>query len=308
MRRLLQLVCLALVVHAPTLAQLQPATARPTVVVLRRGALGTYEAVAQHYRSRLRAPARVLTLQEGADAALLAKVRDLRPRLFFAIGQASYDLARKARLRPLIYTYAYRNHSPSDYHVTTQVRPAYVIETLEQLRPLPKRLAILAGPDTRWVATQVLQTAPPSGIEIFASVATDPGHALTLLRKLDRQTDALWLLADLSTLSEQVIRFAISLQYRRGLVLVAPTRTHVKRGALLALDYPPLELALRAVQATSRLLSQQRATRWRRELVRWRRRKQRWAVGQPRLSLNRLTAERIDRAIHRLVDRAEVVQ
>lgn len=307
---MLRLMLLSGLLLLPTnaLAESIGATVPTNTVVLHRRGLAVYEEIAQSFRARLRTPVKVVALSGDLTTLAIPRVRALRPDLVFALGQSAYDLARTARLRPLVYAYVFRDGMSVDFGIHVQVRPDHVLETLKGLQPRAKQLALLYGPSTAWIAEAARVYAKQAHLEIHPLQATGTRNALSKLRRLPNTADALWLVADLDLMSEQVVRYAIALQFRRRMPLIAPSQQHVQRGALVSLDYAPDQIAQQATRVASRLLLKTRGPQRARELARWASRSSRWGRGPARISVNALTAERIDIALTRMAERVELVQ
>lgn len=303
--------------------------ARAVVAVVLRSGIGPYEALAQSFRARLRTPVELISLADP-HTSLIERIQALQPDLVFAIGQSAYELARKAQVRPLLHAHVYRDapgvpssrlaptsacSASGEGHsvcgalgVNDRVRPERVLELIKSLRPRAKDVAVLSGRAARWMMPQILEHARRGDMTLTHLSARSPAHALTLLREFPGKADALWMIADLDIMSEQVVRYAIALQFRRRMPLIAPTRQHVQRGALASLDYPPEALGRRAGDIAAQYLRHARRSSRERELARWSKLQSPWGGGAPRLSLNRLTAERIDIALANLTERAELVE
>jgi len=241
-----------------------PPRRTPLVVVVRRLGLKPYEQVAEELRSRVRAVVRMAPARKGARKGLLDWLRKIRPDLTLAIGQRAYDMLRDARLSPMIYTYVFHRQRISHRGVPVRVPPKRAIDALLAARPGLRRAAVLCSPSTLWLVEAARTLAKRRKLLLIPLVARSPAAALSALRTLDHRIKALWMIADLNVLSRQVLQYAIGLQFRRRMPLLAASRSHIAAGALCSVDYDPIVLGQRAARLATSILAKRRPRRRRR--------------------------------------------
>lgn len=229
---------------------------RAAIVVLRRSGVLPYEALIERFRSDLRTPIQVVGLDdEPAQTSSMA----LRAKLFFAVGQHAHDWAVSTGLQPLLQTFVYRAPSPSALNVSAIVHPDRVLEMIRGLIPKARSVFVLAGPSTRHLASVAQNAAKRFGIDVTTKTVPNAGAAIRALHDtVSAPVHAVWLLPDIDVLTSHVLRYAIAMQYRRGIPLIGATRYHVVRGALLALDFAPDHLGREAARIANRFLASRR--------------------------------------------------
>lgn len=278
-----------------------------SIVVLRRAGFQQYEAAAAEFRTHIRAPVRLITIDEHDKDATLDSLHEDRPRLILALGRSAFDLAQASGLRPLVHAFVFTRALPSRSGIQMFVPPRETLDSLATLIPAARTVAILAGPATAWLAREAEQAATKRGLAATLLRANSAAEALDVLRRGAPEADALWLLPDSDLLTPQVVQYAIALQLRRHLPLVGATRRHVERGALLALDYAPHEIGRRAASMAHRLLRRRGGRR-----TSHRRRKgtatAHYGTGSPRVSVSQATARKLGLTVELLRRRTEVVR
>lgn len=276
------------------------------IVVLRRAGFQQYEAAAAEFRTHIRAPVRLITINQHDTDATLDSLHEDRPRLILALGRSAYHLAQASGLRPLIHAFVFTRTRPGHSGVQMFVPPQETLDSLTTLVPAIRSVTILTGPSTTWLAGEVERAASKRNLAATPLHANSAAEALDVLRRGASKTDALWLLPDSDLLTPQVVQYAIALQLRRHLPLVGATRRHVERGALLALDYAPHEVGRRAADMAHRLLSRRprRTTRRRRSGTS----KAQYGTGIPRVSVSQTTANKLGLTVELLRRRTEVIR
>jgi hypothetical protein len=232
-----------------------------------------------------------------------------RPNLIFAIGQTAYDFAVGAQLTlPMVDAFVFHRHEKPDDARTRAIAAAppaqVVLLALQRARAGLSKVAVLHSADTagqffaaRTAAEAGSASSPP---ELVSFEAKDPSHALRLLHQISRQPDlnAIWLLPDLRVLAPQVFQYAMNLQYRRRIPLMAATAIQVRQGALFALDYAPGAVAAQAARIAEDVLfaKTRRRSRNRSRTV------AATLPLSPRLSINASTAARLDVSLEAFAD------
>ena len=251
------------------------------VAVVRKPGIKSYEAVVEEVRSHVGAAVKVFSTTKGGHRALLLKLRAHGPNVIVAVGQSAYDEVRRVgRVAPVLHTLAFHGVDPAHIPVHDPLPPpATVLQSLQAAKPVISRVALLHGPGCEAYLVRARQAALELGLELHLMKASTPARAMSLLRKAGPRVHAIWLLPDIRLLTPQVFQYALWLQFRKNIPLMAATRRHTREGAAFAVDYAPRALGVRAAARANRILSGARPGRFRKLL--------------PRLSVNRSTARRI---------------
>ena len=251
------------------------------VAVVRKPGVKSYEAIVEQIRGRVGAAVQVFSARRGGHKKLRTRLDAFGPQVVIAVGQSAYDEVRRSkRAGPVLHTLVYHGTAPTHMEVHDPLPPpGTVLAGLQAAKPVIRRVALLHGPGREAYLRRAHAAATRLGLELHVLAAATPARAMTLLRKAGSRTDALWLLPDIRLLTPQVFQYALGLQFRRNIPLMAATRRHTRGGALFAVDYSPRALGSRAAARANRVLSGARATRYR--------------PLRPRLSVNRTTARRI---------------
>lgn len=265
------------------------------VVVLRRPNIRHYEDVAEAFKNRVRANVKVVPVwanrSEEDTRALAQWFSSVNPTLVFTIGQTAFDFGQRALTptvaRPIVYTLAVAAshdpavHAPVLHDLSAQVSSVKVMETFRHVVPHAKRIAVVYGTQTEsFIAA--LNHAPNRDLEIVPLYSSSPERALTQLRMLPNTVDGIWLVPDLHVITPQVFHYALGVQFRRRIPLIGGTKSHVERGALLALDHAPTQLGYHAASIVNQYITDGEIPHSETSTI------------PPRLTLNKSTARRLN--------------
>jgi hypothetical protein len=273
--------------------------------VIKRSGLASYEKLAEEFGSKLGARTRTIPI-EHIDRGFSQWVQRVHGDLVFAIGKTAYAAVRRRGLESLLHVYVYGRTSPQHLSVASRPSPLNALKLLKQAKPSIKRVGMLLSNRQPQLVKAAKAAAKTLGLNLRVLRARSPAHAISVLRQSSK-LHALWLPADLSLLSRRVIRYAISLQFRRRVPLVVPSRRHVQWGALLAVDHAPAEIGKLAACRANALLMHTNARTGKRRRLHVRRIL--CPALKPRITINLIAARHLQLATHTLRKVAhEVIQ
>lgn len=259
-----------------------PASETPEVVVLRTSGIFAYSEVAEGLKDSLRVLVAIPPLSPNQDPAVAPAPqgldeelrRQLRAaRLVVAVGQSTLDRVYALQLPgPLLYAMAplppapERGPGASYGHrpgmlggVNSAASADELFRALLELRRV-RRIGAVYSPRTASAMARAQAAAQARGIQLVLHPASTGPEALQALRALVEQDrpDALWLGADPALITTPVFQYALMVQLRRNLPVLALTRQQVRAGALLALDSTPQDIVKRLALLCQRALSEDR--------------------------------------------------
>lgn len=261
-----------------------PASSRRRVAVVHKPGVHAYGLIAYQIQRQVAADVRLMPLKDLGRMALLARLRRYRADVVLAVGQSAYDVVRDGdavgHSVPVMHALAYHRlrakHLPAHDPLPP---PRVVLAALQSAKPVIRQLLLLQGPGGERYARRARDAAGRLGIGLRVVVAPTPAQAVSLLRGMGPQVDAVWLLPDLRICTPQVFQYALGLQFRRSMPLVGATLRHTREGALLSVDFDPRDLGRRAATRINRLVADARPRRS--------------APLRPRVSVNSTTARRL---------------
>jgi len=234
---------------------LPPARQPHRVAVIRRPGCAVYEKVLEEFRGRVPAVVRVVSVEPRQKLDVVPWLRRLKPHLVFAIGQTAYNRIRAVDFSPVIHALVYHQVQPAHVAVVEPMPPENRLQVFRVARPSIRRVAVLHGPASAHVVDHAEEVAAAFGLTLHPLPAASPSEAISLLRRMSRRVEGIWLVPDLDILTPQVVQYALGIQFRRHVLLMGATCRHVEQGALFAMDCETHDVGRRAAQLANRMLA-----------------------------------------------------
>lgn len=227
--------CLALITQTSFAQENQNDPNSIKLIILRRPGIRLYQQLAEEVRERMRMNVEIrskLTLEERRA------IKNHRFKDFIlAIGQQAYDYCAQYDL-PIVHVFVIKRKRKQDIAIKFQLHFKAIKRALSTFIPDLKKVAVLVEPKHRFISKRFSSQIKPI-------IADSPVSAIKALHKLYRSKEikALWIPADFSHLSPQVLEYAIALQFRKSIIIISPSKEHIKRGVLLSACYKTKDLA-----------------------------------------------------------------
>jgi putative ABC transport system substrate-binding protein len=274
-------------------------SAAPSVVVIKSKDIKPYEQALEGIKEVCTAEAAEYTLQDGdaRQREIIRGVARSRPRLILAVGSPALRFATdKFPDIPIIASVvvdpaAIAGETKVVSGATLRMQPKRQFETLLKAAPLVKRIGVVFDPaKTGQLVEEAMNDASRLKLELVKREVSSTANVAQAWREIQDDIDAIWMVPDTSTLTEESFQYMLTISQKRNVPLLAISDKYVSKGALLALaaDYRDVgrqagEMANDVLRGKS--LESIRST----------------AVRSPRLILNLRTAELIGLSIPREV-------
>ena len=225
-------------------AESPAATLRP-IVVLKSKSIGAYDEAYAGVRASLGTTPLTFDLGghlEGASQ-ILARIRAASPAAVIAIGARAAQIARDAKLGvPLVHCLVLHPErlaisSTKVVGVPLWVPARSTLSVLRHVLRSVRRIGLLGDPRQNAAAVRDIRRAAAAQ-RVHLSVARVGGaqHLPAALEQMLPRIEAVWLLPDASIASDEAFRFVLLHAFRRGIPVVAFSRSFVQAGALFALE------------------------------------------------------------------------
>ena len=239
---------------------LGPAWAAGEVVLVKSTNVTAFEAVAEEFADHCRVRARVVKLDDRTDlGALRAGLQ--ADDVVVAIGDRALAAVAggPARVVSLLALGAVAPSETPGQVVVVDPPPSFsvVMRALRELRPRGRRLrvGVIFGAATAALVAQArLDVAADAAandmttdvdrtrdslqgaVDLIEIRASDGPEAVRALERAALTLDVLWLTPDPHILTTQLFQYALALEIKYGLPVIAATRQQVLSGALIAYD------------------------------------------------------------------------
>lgn len=251
MRRLILLI-LALATLLPTLAQAYD------VLVLQSRRDAGYEEVLKGFRADSRASQRVVVLSDYAEVDVVRIVREDRPKLILAVGDAALNAARKIQQTPVVAVMALGIHSLKASHpnitgIGMFVPPERYMDLFLAMNT--RRIGVIYNPaKCGWYLRLARQAAEAAGIELVTREVSAPRETVEKLAALDGKVDALWMLPDSTALTRETTEAYFRLGQQHSVPVISFAANYLGLGAAAVLEIDLVAMGRQAGAMVAALL------------------------------------------------------
>ena len=252
MRRLV-LIILALATLLPSLAQ-----AYDILVLQSRRDVG-YEEVLKGFRAVNASKERVIVLSDYAEVDIVRIVREDRPKLILAVGDAALAATRNIRSTPVVAVMSLAIHARKELQdnltgICMFVLPERYINMFVAMKA--RRVGVIHHPaKSGWYLKQARQAAKEAGIELVVrEVSTSretPGQLSTFAGKVD----ALWMLPDSTAVTRETVEAYFHFGLKHSLPVVSFSANYLGLGAAAVLEIDRIALGRQANEMITALLN-----------------------------------------------------
>ena len=225
----LVLLILTLTTLLPTLAQ-----AYDILILQSRHDTG-YEDVMSGFRQRT-SSRRVIVLSDYVDVDAVRIVREDRPKLILAIGDAALKLARKVQNTPIIAVMTLGIGAQSNITGITMFAPPERYCNLLHLMKA-RRVGVIHNPEkTGWYMRQARQAAEKADIELVVCEVSSSRDTLTHLSSLSGKIDALWMLPDVSAVTRETTEAYFRFGQDQSIPVISFAGSYLGMGAAAVIE------------------------------------------------------------------------
>ncbi len=233
MRRLL-LIILALATLLPSLAQAYD------VLVLLSSRNPAYDEVLKGFRFEQKSSLRMLVLSDYAEVDVVRIVREDRPRLILAVGDASLTAARKVQQTPVVavMSLGIHNRKASQSNLTgigMFAPPERYIALFKSLKT--RRVGVIYNQArSGWYLQLARQAADNAGIELVTREISSSRDTVESLSKLAGKIDVLWMLPDSTAVTRETTEAYFRFGQQQAVPVVSFAANYLGLGAAAVLE------------------------------------------------------------------------
>ena len=232
MRRFILLI-IALATLLPTLAQAYD------VLILQSRRDVAYDEVLKGFRFEQKSSLRLLVLADYAEVDLARIVREDRPRVILAIGDAALNAARKINNTPVVAAMALGVHSKASQANLTgigmYVAPERYMDMFKSIKA--RRIGVVYNPaKSGWYLKQARLAAANAGVELVTREVTAPREAIARLESLAGKVDALWMLPDGTAVTRESTEAYFRFGQNQNVPVISFAASYLGLGAAAVLE------------------------------------------------------------------------
>ncbi|HIJ87597.1 MAG TPA: ABC transporter substrate-binding protein [Desulfuromonadales bacterium] len=253
MRRLVLLI-VALATLLPSLAQAYD------VLILQSRRDPAYEEVLSGFRSGQSVSQRVVVLADYAEVDVVRIVREDRPRMILAVGDAAVTASRTVRNLPVVSVLALGIHNKK--HATSNLTGISMFAHPEQYVSLFKSMKIrrvgVVGDAEKsgWYQRLASKTAREAGIELVTREISAPHETVAQLETLAGKVDALWMLPDTTAVTRETSEAYFRFGQQNSVPVISFAPSYLGLGAAAVLEIDRVAMGRQAFALAAKLLNE----------------------------------------------------
>jgi putative ABC transport system substrate-binding protein len=247
MRRLILLI-LALATLLPSLAS------GYDVLILQSRRDPAYEEALIGFRAANSASHRVIVLADYVEVDVIRIMREDRPQLILAVGDAALKAVRPVQNTPVIVLMALGSASqPNQTCIHMLVSPEDYIDRFRAMNI--RRVGVITNPaKTGWYLSHARLAAKKGGVELVVREVTTPRDALTQLTTLSGKVDALWMLPDVTAVTRETTEAYFRFGQEQNIPVISFAGSYLGLGAAAVVEINRTELGRQAGDMAAALL------------------------------------------------------
>ncbi|MDD2309721.1 MAG: ABC transporter substrate binding protein [Desulfuromonadaceae bacterium] len=233
MRRFILLI-LALATLLPSLAQAYD------ILILQSRRDPAYEQVLKGLRAGHNASQRVVVLSDYAEVDVVRIVREDRPRVILALGDAALTAARNVRNTPVVavMSLGINRHKVSHNNLTgipMFAPPERYIGIFKNMKT--RRVGVIYNPaKSGWYLRLAQRAAEAAGIELVVREVSAPRESIGRLSALADKVDALWMLPDSTAVTRETAEAYFRFGQEQHIPVVSFAAAYLGLGAAAVLE------------------------------------------------------------------------
>ncbi len=206
------------------------------ILVLQSSRSTGYAEVLKSFQSATKASQRVIVLTDYAEVDAVRIVREDRPRLVMAIGDAAIAATSQIRRLPIIAVMSV-NPIPrvNLTGITVFPQPAIYCGLLQKMKV--KRVGIIHDPKkTGWYLDKVREAAGKAGIKLEILPVETPREAVAQINSLADKVDALWMLPDTTAVTRETTEAYFRFGQRHSVPVISFASSYLGLGAAAVVE------------------------------------------------------------------------
>ncbi|MHB8056706.1 MAG: ABC transporter substrate-binding protein [Desulfuromonadaceae bacterium] len=251
MRHLL-LIIIALATLFPSLAQAYD------ILVLQSRRDPAYEEALRGFRAANNASQRTIVLSDYAEVDVVRIVREDRPRVILAVGDAALTAARNVRQTPVVALMALGIQKQRSTHnnltgIDMFVSPERYISMFRTMKT--RRVGVIYNPaKSGWYLRLARQAARAASIELVVREVSAPRETIDTLEALSGKVDVLWMLPDSTAVTRETAEAYFRFGQEQHIPVVSFAANYLGLGAAAVLEIDRLAMGRQADAMVAEIL------------------------------------------------------
>ena len=234
------------------------------IAIIVSGDLSVYQMALDGFRESCQCTVKkyfITQQDEGSIEDVLSQIKKSNPKLIFAIGKISANLANSNFSElPIIFSLVpnpeqYNLYGKNIYGVRLDVNPKSQIDYLRKIFPKVRNIGILYNAQrSQEIIDSIRKEASNLNIGIVAVNVSSNSQIAEAISSLEGKIDSFWLITDSTVANNVVFERLLIFTLSNKIPLLCPARAFVDKGGLFALDVDFRDLGAQAAQIANELL------------------------------------------------------
>ena len=228
------------------------------VLVLQSRSDPAYDEVLKGFRFEQKSSLRLLVLSDYAEVDIVRIVREDRPRLILAVGDAALTAARKVQQTPVVAVMSLGIHNRKESHpnltgIGMFAHPERYIDLFRAMKI--KRVGVIYNPArSGWYLRLARQAAAAAGIELVTREVSAPRETVERLATLAGRVDALWMLPDSTAVTRETTEAYFRFGQQQAVPVISFAANYLGLGAAAVLEIDRVAIGSQADAMVAALL------------------------------------------------------
>lgn len=228
------------------------------VLVVRSGRSAASEESLRGFRSEFKGTTQEVVLSDYAEVDVERLVKEERPRLVLAIGDAALAASRKVGQVPVVGMLALslnlaRGASGSVCGISVLPAPERYLELCRAMGA--RRVGVVHDPGrTGHYLQRARHAARSMGIDLVVREVRNPRETASRLEQLQGAVDALWMLPDTTAVTAETLEAYTLFSLRQKVPVLTFSEQYLAKGAAVSLDVDRGDLGRQAAELANGLL------------------------------------------------------
>ena len=199
-------------------------------------------------------------VSEIQESDIAEKVKKAKPDVIIAIGIDALERVRMIKDIPIVYLMVLNPRTmPSENNITgvsMNIAPEKQLELLKQALPGITRIGLLYDP--AWTGNFVKKAklaAPATGIKIIAREIRNSKDYPSLLKSMEGDVDAFWMLPDLTAVTPETVEFLFLFSMQNSIPVITFSDKYLEMGALMSFEINAYDIGKQAGEMVKEILS-----------------------------------------------------
>ena len=245
--------CLLLLIIACLLPSLVQAY---DVLVLQSSRATAYEEVVNGFRRGESVSARVIVLADYSEVDVVRMVREDRPRLVLAVGDAAVMASRQIRNLPVVavMSLGINISKPSNLTgISMFVQPERYVSMFNSLNI--RRVGLIYSEEkSGWYLRLAQKVTSDAGIDLVVRKISTTRETLEKMSTLAGKVDALWMLPDTTAVTRETAEAYFSFGLQNSIPVISFATAYLRLGAASVLEIDRVAMGRQASAMTLELL------------------------------------------------------